>query len=113
MKIVLLSLLSLSLMGMSDSRPITMPNTPELRPFVNISGNDDTVSIHIHDCIPDLEAARAQASNPVAAQLNTQPSRLQQATQTVTQNKTLILSNLTTAVLGATVTLVVHFTAAK
>ena len=113
MKLLSLSLLSLSLMGMSDSRPNTMPNTPELRPFVNITGNDDYVTINIHDNNADLEAARAQAQNPVAAQLNNPPSRLQQATQTVTQNKTLILSNLATAILGATVTLIVHFTAAK
>jgi hypothetical protein len=113
MKIMLLSLLSLPLMGMSDSRPVTMPNTPELRPFVNITGNDDNVSIHIHDCIPDLEAARAHAQNPVAAQLNVQPSSVQQAAQTLANNKTLILSNLATATLGAAVTLIVHFTAPK
>jgi hypothetical protein len=125
-KMLFLTFSPLFLIGMSDSRPNTMPNTPELRPYspAILESHYATQDIRIVNVTPEEEATFLQSIQAahdrenqsrlrdIESQVQKPAPQNSSVAQTVANNKTLILSNLTTALLGATVTLIVHFTAA-
>jgi hypothetical protein len=134
MKIILFTFVFMSLLGMSDSQPNSVPNTPALRSFspAVFESHYATEDIRIINVTPEEEEAfhrsiqaahdrnnqrrlgdiESQVPQPNANHPQQIPNT-NPLTKTISNNKTLILSNLATAVLGATVTLLVHFTAAK
>ena len=123
MKRILLALFPIYLMGMDGSQ------SPTLRPLspAVIESHYTTEDFRIINVTPEeerifhqsIQAAhereRQYRARDVEAQQQAPEQRVQSnsLSQAVANNKTLILSNLTTAILGATVTLIVHFTAAK